>query len=426
MADAALKTASRRASRSSPTTASARGSTTAGTSPGFRLVLGQIAGELDISVVPVREAIRRLEAEGLVTFEKNVGAQVALLHETEYTYTMETLALVEGAATAAVRARCSPPTTSTRARAVNREMIACLDDFIPHRFTQLNQEFHAVLFEECPNPHILDLVHRGWNRLDACCATPPSASSPAAPASRSTSTSRSSTLIETGADPLEIELAARRHRLATLDAFHAYQSRRTSSTLTATPDPTRRPRMAQHHIPENLPDAASSTSSTASSSTASPATTFDVLDPVSNETYVQAAAGQKEDIDLAVAAATRAFKRRPLAADEAARARPRAEPHRRRRRGAGCPPRRARDLRHRPADHPGARPGAARGRELPLLRRPDRRAGRRRLQGARPPAQLRQPQADRRRRASSRRGTPRSCWRAGSSPPRSPPAAPSC
>ncbi|HWU45548.1 MAG TPA: 5-carboxymethyl-2-hydroxymuconate semialdehyde dehydrogenase [Humibacter sp.] len=35
--------------------------------------------------------------------------------------------------------------------------------------------------------------------------------------------------------------------------------------------------------------------------------TFDVLDPVSNRTYLQAAAGKKADIDLAVAAATRAF-----------------------------------------------------------------------------------------------------------------------
>jgi 5-carboxymethyl-2-hydroxymuconic-semialdehyde dehydrogenase len=39
--------------------------------------------------------------------------------------------------------------------------------------------------------------------------------------------------------------------------------------------------------------------------------TFDVLDPVSNEVYATAAAGQKEDIDLAVAAATRAFKDGP-------------------------------------------------------------------------------------------------------------------
>ena len=35
--------------------------------PGYRLVLGSIADELGMSVVPVREAIRRLEAEGVTT-----------------------------------------------------------------------------------------------------------------------------------------------------------------------------------------------------------------------------------------------------------------------------------------------------------------------------------------------------------------------
>ncbi|HEU0180557.1 MAG TPA: GntR family transcriptional regulator, partial [Agromyces mariniharenae] len=132
--------------------------------PGYRLVLGSIAKELDVSVVPVREAIRRLEAEGLVTFERNVGAQVALIKETEYLHTMQTLSLVEGAATA-----LSAPYLTTehlrRAREVNERMRRTLDDFDPHRFTELNLEFHAVLFEECPNPHILDLVHRGWNRM---------------------------------------------------------------------------------------------------------------------------------------------------------------------------------------------------------------------------------------------------------------------
>ncbi len=39
--------------------------------------------------------------------------------------------------------------------------------------------------------------------------------------------------------------------------------------------------------------------------------TFDVLDPVTNEVYVQAAAGTKADIDLAVAAARRAFTEGP-------------------------------------------------------------------------------------------------------------------
>lgn len=189
---------------------------------GFRLVLGQIAGELGISVVPVREAIRRLEAEGLVTFEKNVGAQVALLQEAEYTYTMETLAFLEGAAT-----QLSAPLITAehlqRARRINRELIACLDDFIPHRFTQLNQEFHAVLYEECPNPHILDLVRRGWNRLtvlrDSTFSFVPGRARESVDEHE-----HLLALIESGAEALEIELAARRHRLATLESLHAYQS----------------------------------------------------------------------------------------------------------------------------------------------------------------------------------------------------------
>src|SRR5690606_31313586 len=132
--------------------------------PGYRLVLGAIAKELDVSVVPVREAIRRLEAEGMITFERNVGAQVAMLNETGYVTTMQTLSILEGAATML----SAPFITSediAAAREVNAQMIRTLDHFEPRRFTELNREFHSVLFERCPNSHLLELVHRGWNRM---------------------------------------------------------------------------------------------------------------------------------------------------------------------------------------------------------------------------------------------------------------------
>ena len=45
--------------------------------PGFRIVIDALAEEFGVSALPVREAIRRLEAEGLVIFRPNVGAQVA-------------------------------------------------------------------------------------------------------------------------------------------------------------------------------------------------------------------------------------------------------------------------------------------------------------------------------------------------------------
>ncbi|MHC6592019.1 GntR family transcriptional regulator [Arthrobacter sp. C152] len=187
--------------------------------PGYRLVLGSIAKDLGFSVVPVREAIRRLEAEGLVTFERNVGATVAGIDPTEYLYTMQTLSIVEGAATA-LSAPLIDPAAVARARAVNEEMRACLDHFDPVRFTQLNQDFHSVLFEHCPNPHILDLVHRGWNRLAAL----RSSTFRFVPGRARDSVEEHENLlqlIETGADADTIEKAARLHRTATLDAYLA-------------------------------------------------------------------------------------------------------------------------------------------------------------------------------------------------------------
>ena len=109
-----------------------------------------------------------------------------------------------------------------------------LDDFEPHRFTELNLEFHSVLFEECPNPHILDLVHRGWNRMrllrDSSFSFVPGRALESVDEH-----DRILDLIETGADPLDIELAARRHRNATLDAVLAYQSEHKHAT--DAPDP---------------------------------------------------------------------------------------------------------------------------------------------------------------------------------------------
>jgi DNA-binding GntR family transcriptional regulator len=51
--------------------------------PGHRLVEQQLAAELGLSRTPVREALRMLEAEGLVVSERNRGAMVRPLSPTE-------------------------------------------------------------------------------------------------------------------------------------------------------------------------------------------------------------------------------------------------------------------------------------------------------------------------------------------------------
>ncbi|HET8927054.1 MAG TPA: GntR family transcriptional regulator [Microbacterium sp.] len=189
--------------------------------PGYRLVLGTIAAELDMSVVPVREAIRQLEAEGLVTFERNVGARVAMVDDSGYRHSMQALSILEGAATA-LAARRLTPDDLRRARAVNERMVQTLEHFDAHQFTRLNQEFHAILFTPCANPRMLELVNAEWARLghlrDSTFSFVPG---------RAQESVREHEdivrLIERGAPLGEIEQTARRHRATTLDAYMIHE-----------------------------------------------------------------------------------------------------------------------------------------------------------------------------------------------------------
>lgn len=185
--------------------------------PGSRLVLAQLAEELEMSVVPVREAVRRLQQDNLVAYERNVGATVVGIDPVEYQYTMETLALVEGFSTA----QCAPLVTAEdleRARQINERMRELLEDFDPVEFTALNKQFHSVLFEHHQNPHVLDLVHRGWNRLAAL----RSSTFAYVPGRAAASVDEHEQLLELIRDraPFEvIESVARQHRANTLTAY---------------------------------------------------------------------------------------------------------------------------------------------------------------------------------------------------------------
>jgi DNA-binding GntR family transcriptional regulator len=132
--------------------------------PGSRLVIERIAPEIGISVVPVREAIRRLEAEGYVTYTRNVGATVAQIDLARYPDTAETLAILEGAATALAVPHIRASDV-TKARRINEGLRRSVDALDPIEFTKGNHRFHRVLFERCPNAHLTKMVEREWSLL---------------------------------------------------------------------------------------------------------------------------------------------------------------------------------------------------------------------------------------------------------------------
>jgi DNA-binding GntR family transcriptional regulator len=132
--------------------------------PGKRLILGTLGTELGVSSVPVREAVRRLEAESLVSFTRNVGAAVRALDLDEYRWALQTLAITEGAATGLAASLLTPDALAD-ARDLNDRMRTGLENFDPELHSDLNQRFHQVLSAPCPNPELVELVQHGWTRM---------------------------------------------------------------------------------------------------------------------------------------------------------------------------------------------------------------------------------------------------------------------
>lgn len=189
--------------------------------PGYRLVQSSLAAQLDMSVVPVREAISRLTAEGLVTFERHVGAKVAMVDASQYLVAMEVITVVESAATALAAPHLSP-LDLRRARELNDVMRSGLADFDPRLFSALNQEFHHTLYAKCPNERLLEMVEGEWGRLshlrDSIFDF-----LPRRPRESVCEHDTLLDLIEAGASRDEIEWAVRAHRSASLSAFRSNQ-----------------------------------------------------------------------------------------------------------------------------------------------------------------------------------------------------------
>jgi DNA-binding GntR family transcriptional regulator/DNA-binding MarR family transcriptional regulator len=185
--------------------------------PGDRLVLQQIARDLQISTVPVREAIRRLEAEGFADFQRNVGARVSSVDTPLYAESMRTLAILEGAATGLAAPHLSKRDIQTAER-INERMAAGLRKLDPAKFTQANKAFHELLCRPCPNTHLLALIDVEWSRLAAIRIS----TFAFVPERAARAVEEHRHLLErlrAGAPAAEIESLIREHRMATVHAF---------------------------------------------------------------------------------------------------------------------------------------------------------------------------------------------------------------
>ena len=191
--------------------------------PGHRLVIDQLARELEVSQMPVREAIRRLEAEGWVTYVRNQGAQVAPIDGASWTEAMGTLAVLEGYATALAAPHLTPEDLR-RMHEIDDEMDDAIEALDVLAFSDRNIAFHQVVYDRCPNGHLRRELANIQDRLN----TLRSSIFLYIPRRGRDSINEHEALlalIERGADPFEIELAAREHKLHTVAAYEKRAAR---------------------------------------------------------------------------------------------------------------------------------------------------------------------------------------------------------
>ncbi|MBX5437570.1 MAG: GntR family transcriptional regulator [Alicyclobacillaceae bacterium] len=185
--------------------------------PGYRLVIDRLAKEMGCSPIPVREAIRRLEAEGLVEYERFSGGKVTQIDSRAYAETLTVLAVLEGFATA-LAAKHLQASDIADLRALNEAMRTARSNLDLTTYSELNLEFHRVICEKCDHPYLLQQIRAVQERMNAVRVSVFNL----IPHRTTDSIAEHEALlvlIESGADADVVERFARQHKLATLNAF---------------------------------------------------------------------------------------------------------------------------------------------------------------------------------------------------------------
>ena len=127
--------------------------------PGTPLRQRDLAEQFDVSYTPVREALRRLESEGLVVSDVHRGATVARIVSEDLKANYRILADLEALAGSLAMAKITDDDIAD-IEARGREVAACLPD--DDRLADLNRQFHFRIYECARSPILLLLLRLLW------------------------------------------------------------------------------------------------------------------------------------------------------------------------------------------------------------------------------------------------------------------------
>lgn len=127
-------------------------------SPGEWLVESHIAETIGISRTPVREAIHKLEREGLIERQPRGGFTVLGLSRDDIEETFGIRAVLEGYAARLAAIKHNKEELKSLESKMD-EFEKCLDKKQLNKLTQINTEFHDMLYAMSKSPKLIHLIN---------------------------------------------------------------------------------------------------------------------------------------------------------------------------------------------------------------------------------------------------------------------------
>lgn len=131
-------------------------------SDGDRLVERDLASQFSVSRIPMREAIKRLENDGLVEIFPNRGAVVKKLSVADVNEIYQLRALLESEA---IFLSVNNLTFEELAKAeLIHNVLESSTDFVQQG--RLNRELHDLLYSKCNNSRLLSMIDNARNQIE--------------------------------------------------------------------------------------------------------------------------------------------------------------------------------------------------------------------------------------------------------------------
>jgi DNA-binding GntR family transcriptional regulator len=132
--------------------------------PGTRLDQKLLAEELGVSLIPVREGLRQLEADGLIRIEPRRGVFVAQRSADELREISLIREQLEGIATE-IAAMHLQDQQIQQLDHILQDMVQAIDMQDMHRNLELNCQFHFGIYEASGKPLLLRMINGLWERF---------------------------------------------------------------------------------------------------------------------------------------------------------------------------------------------------------------------------------------------------------------------